>query len=448
MNRAARASIAAVALPASLVAPALTLERAGAEPAPAGNTVLAWDEIAANAIVVNAEQSAHPSMISYAMVQGAVYDAVNAIDGGFSPYLDTPAADPSLSQEAAAAAAAFGVLAGLFPDQLNDLQAAYDDSLATVADGAAKTGGIEVGEAAAAAMLAARADDGRGGDFRFVAGSEPGEWRTDPPANLEDPAAWVAMVDPFLVPDVAELRTDGPLDLASEAYAADFNEVKELGSLTSTTRTADQTEAAIFWQGHPSAMWHSVFRQLAVDHGLDVADSARLLAMASLASAEGAIACWNDKAYWSFWRPVTAIREAADDGNPATEPDPEWLPLFDESTPVEAGTPLATPGFPDHPSGHGCTSGSVVYTLQNFFGTDDIEVTFASPRTGTTRTFDTLSAVIDEIIEARIWGGIHFRTADVQGAQLGEGVADYLAANYFRPTSVDCHILCVPGRGG
>jgi hypothetical protein len=444
MNTAARASIATVALAASLVAPALPRGTVDAEPAPAGNAVLVWDEIAANAIVVNAEQGAHPSMISYAMVHGAVYDAVNAIDGGHSPYLDTPAADPSLSQEAAAAAAAFGVLSGLFPDQQTELLAAYDDSLADVADGPAKSGGIEVGEAAAAAMLDARADDGRGGRFTFVAGTDPGEWRPDPPANLEDPAAWVAMVDPFLVPDVAELRTDGPLDLASEAYAEDFNEVKELGSLTSTTRTADQTEAAIFWQGHPGTMWHGVLRQLAIDHGLDVAESARLLAMASLASADGAIACWNDKAHWSSWRPVTAIREAAEDGNPATEPDPEWLPLFDASTPVQAGTPLATPGFPDHPSGHGCTSGSVVYTLQRFFGTDDIEVTFASPRTGTTRTFETLSSVIDEIIEARIWGGIHFRTADVQGAELGEQVADHLAANYFRPMVLDCYILCAP----
>jgi hypothetical protein len=433
MNRVlVRVSMVTTALAGSVVAPTL-ISTVGAETAPAENAVLAWNEIATNSIVVTAEQPPHASTISFAMVQGAVYDAVNAIDGGFASYLDTPTADSSLSLEAAAATAAFGVLSGLFPDQRADLQVAYGESLATVDDGQAETGGIEVGEAAAAAMLAARADDGRGGEFAFTPGEAPGEWRLAPPANLEDPAAWVAIVEPFVVADVAELRTAGPLALTSAEYAAEFDEVKELGSLSSTTRTADQTEAAIFWQGHGVAMWNGLVRQLAASDQLDVAASARLLAMTNLAAADGAIGCWNDKAHWNLWRPITAIREAADDGNPATEPDAEWLPLFDPSTPVQAGTPLTTPGFPDHPSGHGCISGAFVGVLQDFFGSDEVEVSFTSPRTGTTRSFDRLSAVLDEIIEARIWAGIHFRTADVQGAALGDEVADYLGANYFQP---------------
>jgi hypothetical protein len=166
---------------------------------------------------------------------------------------------------------------------------------------------------------------------------------------------------------------------------------------------------------------------------MDVADTARLLAMTNLAAADATIGCWNDKYHWNFWRPITAIREAADDGNPATEPDDGWLPLFDPSTPVEAGAPLVTPGFPDHPAGHGCFSGTYTRTLQNFFGTDEIEVTFASPRTGTSRTFDRLSAVLAEIIDARVWAGIHFRNAGEQGAGLGAEIADYLAAHLFQP---------------
>lgn len=417
----------------SLVGSALADRPVSAEPAQAANIVVEWNGIASSAIVVTAEQPPHAATISLAMVQGAVYDAVNAIDGGFSPYLDTPMADPSVSQEAAAATAAFGVLSALFPDQLPDLQAAYSASMATVADGPAKTGGTEVGEAAAVAMLTARAEDGRGAEYTPVEGTEPGQWRTTPPTNAQDGAAWVADVEPFLVPDVAELRTSAPLALTSDAYAADFNEVKEVGSLTSTTRTPDQTEAAIFWQGHGPAMWNAVIRELATSAGMDVADSARLLAMSNLASADATIGCWENKHHWNFWRPITAIREAADDGNPATEADPDWLPLFDPSTVVQAGAPLITPGFPEHPAGHGCITGAFVHTLQSFFGTDDVEVTFASPRTGTTRTFPTLSAVLDQVIDARVWAGIHFRTADVEGAALGEAVAEYLADHFFEP---------------
>ena len=199
------------------------------------------------------------------------------------------------------------------------LQRDYDASLASVPDGSAKDGGIAAGEAAARAMLTARTHDGRGGDFKFVEGFDPGEWRLAPPQGptkivAKDPATWVGSVKPFLVPNVEMLRSDGP----NAAYAEDFNEVKELGSLTSTKRTADQTAAAIFWQDSGPAIWNRVYRALALSHGshgLDIVDSARLFAMTNLAAADGSIGCWNDKAYWSFWRPITAIREAASDGN-------------------------------------------------------------------------------------------------------------------------------------
>ena len=267
------------------------------------------------------------------MVQGAVYDAVNAIDGGHRPYLAAPAADPSDSKQAAAATAAYRTLVGLFPTQQPTLQPLYDASLAGVPDGPAKTGGVAVGEASAATMLATRANDGRGGPFTFVFGTTPGVWRPTPPNFGLDPAPWVGNVRPFLVPSAEMLRTDGPNALTSAAYAEDLNEVKQLGSLTSTSRTADQTQAAIFWQDSGPAIWNRVFRALAASRGLDIVDSARMLAMTNLAAADGSIGCWNDKYYWNFWRPITAIREAAADGNPATTADPTWLPLFNPTRP-------------------------------------------------------------------------------------------------------------------
>ena len=420
------------------------------------NMAIRWNGFASTAIIAaapaGAGQSPQAAVLSLAMVQGAVFDAVNAIDGGYEPYLVAPDADPDDSKEAAVATAAFRVLvgfpaatpplAGVVPaGQLSALQSLYDASLAEVSDGPEKTGGIEVGEAAASAMLTERLNDGRGGSFKFAAGTDPGEWRLGPPQGpngtvAQDPAPWVGFVRPFIVPDVHMLRTDGPNAVTSAAYAADFNEVKELGSLTSTTRTADQTAAAIFWQDHGIAIWNRVYRSLALGRGLDIVDSARLFAMTNLAGADALIGCWNDKAYWGFWRPITAIREAAGDGNPATQAVANWVPLFDPTVAV-SGPPLVTPGFPDHPSGHTCVSSATVRTLQEFFGTDKVSFTAisnkCSPAPCPGRTFDRFSDAIKEVIGARIWSGIHFRTADVQGAVLGKKVAHYLEKHYFQP---------------
>jgi PAP2 superfamily len=430
-------SVCALAIPATASA---------APPTGSAETVREWNAIATSSIVSTAGQPPHAAALSLAMVQGAVYDAVNAIDGGRQPYLVAPPADPGDSEDAAAATAAYRVLVGfpdlpgLFPTQLPTLQPLYDSSLASVPDGPGKTGGIEVGEAAARAMLAARANDGRFGPFTPVEGTDPGEWRRTPPNFGGDPAAWVANVRPFLVPNVEMLRTDGPNALTSAAYAEDFNEVKELGSLTSTRRTADQTAASIFWQDSGPAIWNRVFRALAASEKLDIVDSARMFAMTNLAGADGSIGCWNDKYYWNFWRPITAIREAASDGNPATEADPAWLPLFNPTIPGVAVSPppLVTPGFPDHPSGHTCISGGYVHALQAYFGTDRIAFTAVSnkcsPAPCPSRSFDSFSEALKEIIDVRVWSGIHFRTADVQGAVLGKKVAHYLQKNYFQPT--------------
>ena len=289
------------------------------------DTVTDWNAYASTAIVINAGQPPPAAVLSFAMVQGAVYDAVNAIDRGHRPYLAEPPAGPSDSKDAAAATAAFRVLVGLFPMQESTLQPLYDASLAAVADTprGAKAAGIAVGTAAAAAMLAARADDGRFGPFTPVIGTTPGVWRPTPPLLAKDPTPWVANVRPFLVPDVEMLRTDAPNALTSRAYARDLNEVKRIGSLHSTTRTPDETDAAIFWQDHVFALWNRVFRTLAASQHLDIADSARLFASTNLAAADAAIGCWNNKYHWNTWRPITAIREAASDGNRATTSRPD-----------------------------------------------------------------------------------------------------------------------------
>src|SRR5213596_526197 len=427
-----------------LIAPALvvlalpTVARADA--------VTDWNLIASNAIVVNAGQPPPVSVLHFAMVHGAVYDAVNAIDRGHQPYLVQPPSNQTDSKEAATAAAAFRVLVGfadlpgLFPSQQPTLQPQYDAYIAALPDNppGSRAAGIVIGEATARAMLTARLNDGRGVPAPTLYPPAPGIWRPTPPNYAHDPAPWVGNVRPFIVPSAEMFRTDGPNALTSAEYAEDFNEVKELGSLTSITRTADQTDAAIFWQDQAMALWNGIFRTLAANKNLNIVDSARLFAMENLAAADALIGCWNDKYYYWFWRPITAIREADTDGNPDTQADPTWLPLFDPATPVcNPLFPLFTPPFPDHPSGHSCATSAFVHTLQNFFGTDRIGFSAFSNKSCTTRSFERFSDMLSEVIDARVWAGIHFRTADVQGSVLGNKVAHYLKKHYFQP--VRCH---------
>jgi PAP2 superfamily len=418
-----RTWLAGVAAVASLAAPA----------AARADAVIDWNVIASNAIVTTAGQPPAVSALSYAIVQGAVYDAVNAIDRGYRPYLVAPPANPWDSKDAAAATAAYRMLAWMFPLQAPGLKTTYEAYVADLPDAPAgsKAAGVAAGNAAADAMIAARTNDGRGGPPGTLVGTTPGVWRPTAPFFVQDPAPWVGNVLPFLVPDVEMLRTDGPNALTSAAYAEDFNEVKRVGSQTSTVRTADETEAAIFWQGN-GAFWNGVTRSISAAQGLDVVENARLFAMEDLAAADGFIGCYEEKYYWKFWRPITAIREADTDGNPATEADTNWTPLFDPSTP-QGGPPLSTPPFPDHPSAHSCASSAIVHSMQTFFGTDKVPFSAFSIRTGKTRSFDRLSDALKEVIDARVWGGIHFRTADVQGAVLGKKVAHYERKHYFEP---------------
>ena len=420
---------------------AATIGAALASPAIAGGDAVTDWNARATAAIFSAGPTPHASTLSFAMVQGAVYDAVNAIDGGYEPYLVKPAADPGDSKDAAVATAAYRVLVAVTPPTqvatLANLDAQHDAALAAVPDGPAKAGGIAAGEGAAAAMLEARAGDGRnpGTPFAFLFGTTPGAWRVSPPLTAPEPTPWVGNVRPFLVPSAEMLRSDGPNALTSRAYARDLNEVKALGSLSSTTRTADQTNAAIFWQSQPAALYGGVLRSLSARFGLSTAENARVFAMVNLAAADAAIGCWNDKYHWNFWRPIDAIRLADTDGNPATTADPGWKPLFDPS--IATTPPLATPNFPEHPSGHGCGSSAALTTMRDFFQTDKVAFDVVSSRfPGTpaqTRHFDRFSHALKEVIDARVWGGIHFRIADRQGAVLGRRVAHWLRKHYFRP---------------
>lgn len=413
--------------------------------AASGDAVRAWNEIAVNTLIglPGPAGGAPPAaQVHVGMVQGAVFDAVNSIGRKhYEPYLLTQRFPAQSSQEAATAAAAYGVLRDIvssvpnLPDAtrattLATLATQYADALAAIPDGSAETWGIAAGEAAASVMIAARADDGRFGPSQWVPNTAPGHWwpSTDPTTGqlVLDPTPWVGGVEPFVVKSSSQFRTRGPLRLSSARWARDFNEVKALGAVNSTVRTATQTYIARWWQSTPAKSWNEVGRELSMRHGLDALATARLLALQNLSGADAAINCWNDKYHWDFWRPWNAIQRAAEDGNPATEPDAAWLPL------------VAAP-YPEHPSGHLCLDGAHARILRMFFG-DRIEggysitsvstlLAAADPRT---RTFDSFSQALDEIVEARIWAGLHFRTADRQGKALGLNVAKYVAAHVLQ----------------
>ena len=419
-TRARRAVVGGLALLAVLATPASA--RADA--------VTDWNQTAAAALQTpgtalppGAGQGA-PSTVHLAMVHAAVYDAVNAIVGCHEPYVSSPPAKRWYSQDAAVAAAARHVLVngelGIPAARLDVIEAAYQATLLPIPDGAAKAGGIATGEAAAAALLAARAGDGRFGPFRFVESSLPGGWRLVPPATVTDPGAWLKDVTPFVLRDPDRFRGRAPHRLGSRAYAADFNEVKAVGRATGSTRTPDQTAAAEYWGlTSATATIASIIRSVANTQGGSLADHARLLARAYTNAADALIVTWRDKARYSFWRPFTAIHEAAADGNDATDADPTWTAL------------IANPPYPEHPSGLATFGSAVVDTMQHFYGTDDATFSGTTPG-GVTRQFTSFSQVRDDIVDARVWSGVHFRFADEEAAKIGRKVAHWGNRHAFR----------------
>ena len=405
------------------------------------NAVTTWNKIAADTLIVfpGPAGGAPPALqLNMAMTQGAVYDAVNSIEPRHTSYLLATRFNSLASKDTAVATAAYLVLSNIvatvpatitFNNRaalLADLAAKYAASV-PAAPTPLEQAGIDAGTAAANAMITARQGDGRFGASQWKGQTGPGYWQ--PLNGALDPTPWVGGVKPFMVQSASQFRTDGPQALDSAAWAEDFNEVKKLGSINSTARTPEQTHIALWWQaltGGPGLMWNAVARNLADDpsNGVDLGDSALLFGMLNLAGADAAITVWSDKYYWDFWRPWQAIHEAASDGNSATEPDASWTAL------------LVAP-YPEHPSGHLGLDGSMLPVLQMFFG-DKVQFSVTSNRfPNETRTFDRFSEPLKEIIDARIWAGLHYRTADVQSKVLGKKVVHYMAKNYFQPLDMD-----------
>ena len=420
-TRALRALLGGLALLAVLASPASA--RADA--------VTDWNQVAAAAL--QSPGTAMPpgagqgavSTAHLAMVHAAVYDAVNAIDDcRHEPYVSSPLAKHWYSQDAAVAAAARHVLVngalGIPAARMPVIEAAYQATLLPIPEGRAKAGGIATGVAAATELLAARAGDGRFGPFRFSESIAVGAWRLVPPATATDPGAWLKDVTPFVLRDPDRFRGRPPHRLGSRAYAADLNEVKAIGRATDSTRTPDQTAAAEYWgTTNATATMASIIRSVASDQGGGLADNARLLARVYTNAADALIVTWRDKAQYSFWRPYHAIREAANDGNRKTEPDPNWTAL------------ITTPPYTEHPSGLSTFGSAVAHTMEDFYSRDWATFSGTTPG-GVTRQFTSFSQLRDDIVEARIWSGIHFRFADTEGAKIGRHVAHWGNRHAFR----------------
>lgn len=425
---------ARIAGPAGLVLiAALLVPAAPAIAAEPGDMVLQWNANALAAIG-NAPTATPPGLgqppplqlIQLAIVQGAVYDAVNAIAKTHAPLITRLSAPGSASKAAAAATAAHHALVGLTPATLPDvvlsLDALYEASLASIPGGQAKIDGIAVGAASAAAMLANRTGDGRFGSRAFIPGTDAGEWQLVPPLS-NNVFAWVSDVRPFTLRSASQFRTEGPPALASAQYAKEYNEVKAVGKATGSTRTPAQALLAAFVSTNPVPVLYRALREIAVARGLSTAGQARLLAMTSVSGADAVIGCWESKVYWNFWRPLTAIQNGANDGNAATRADATWTSL------------APSPGYPDNPSGYNCVTASTMYAARLFFGTDRISYTLhnGASTPPTVREYSRLTGVIKDAIDGRVLIGIHFRSADVQGAWLGKKVAQWVNRHAFGP---------------
>ena len=311
--------------------------------------------------------------------------------------------------------------AGFAPGRIAAIEAAYLNTLAAIPAGPAREGGIATGVAAATALIAERAGDGRfptAPFYTFPVGTLPGQWR--PTSGVNDPAAWLKDVRPLVLRDPDLFRARKPHALHTKAYADELNEVKQIGSASSPTRTAAQTAAAQYWGlTNPTPTIASAMRSIADTQGGTVADHARLFAMAYANAADASIVTWRDKARYLFWRPITAIHEAASDGNPDTEADPTWTSL------------ITAPPYPDHPSGLTGIGCAAMQSAQHFYGRDDATFS-ATTLSNVTRTFHSFSQLCHDIVDARVWSGIHFPFADEEAAKLGRRVAHWGTRHAFR----------------
>src|SRR6266542_4714299 len=357
---------------------------------------------------------------SLAILHVSIYDAVNGIARTNEPYLVQSSAPSSASREAAASAAAHQALVNLFPAAASSFDALHAAILAAIPDGPQKTAGIVWGEFVANQILAARAGDGWDAIVPPPGGSGPGVWIPTPPAFLPYLLPQWGFVAPFGMSSSAQFRPPGPPSLDSQQYAADYNEVKELGAAVGSTRTEEQTEIALFWADGagtetPPGHWNSIAQIIAAARGNTLEENGRLFALLNIAMADTAICAWDAKYTFSFWRPVTAIAFA--------EPELHWMSF------------IVTPPFPDYVSGHSTFSAAAATVLPLFYRTEDLPFTTGSDSLpNVLRSFATCLDAAEEAAVSRIYGGIHFRFASEDGLQAGTSIGEWTVTHYLLPS--------------
>ena len=386
-----------------------------------------WNEITVQtALNAGTLRPGATPFIDIAVVHAAVYDAVQAIDRRFKPYLvEIPGA--SGSPAAAAAKAAHDVLVNRFQAQAGSLDMIYHQYLAN--HGISETDpGVAVGTTAAAGVIAKRSCDGsfpNPAPPDFLGGNGIGQWRPTPPGFLPMLAPWLGNVTPFTLTRPSQFRAPIPPAVTSQQYTDDYNEVKALGALNNSTRTPEQTDLAQFFAGNYIVVLNQTVRNIAATQVNNIGDSARLFALTTMATADAIITSWDSKKLYVTWRPVTAIQEGNNDGNPNTVGDPSWLPL------------IISPNYPDVTSGANNVSAATLRSLELFFGTDvmtfKVTTTNTGPTIQDTRVYSRFSDVPSDVVNARIWEGIHFRFADTEARTQGTRVANWAFANFLRP---------------
>lgn len=387
------------------------------------DVVLDWNATLLNAVAT--DNTAPPvAARNMAMVHVAIYDAVNAIDQTHSDYYVDAVAPQGASREAAAVAAAHRILVNLYPTQTATFNTQLALSLAEVADGQSENDGVALGQFVADQILDWRSTDGSSNLVDYTPGTEPGDWQPTPPGFLPALLPQWFDVTPFAITSTDQFQPDGPEALDSAKYATEFNQVKELGSIDSTTRTDDQTEIAKFWADGPGTFtppghWNQIAESVALAQGNTLSENARLFALLNIAQADAAIVAWDAKYEYDLWRPVTAIQQADTDGNPDTIADPNWEPV------------LVTPPFPEYVSGHSTFSGAADAVLTSFFG-DNLSFTTGSLSTpGISRSFNSFSEAASEAGMSRIYGGIHFDSGNEDGLAAGRALGNYVAENFL-----------------
>ena len=387
----------------------------GTSAARAENAVVHWSGIAEGAIAAGRPPAS--SSVLGGMVHGAMYDAVAAIEGGLAPFATTVTSPPDASADAAVAQAARDVLVARVPLQAATVQIAYDAYMASIPNGPAKDSGKAVGAAAAAGMLAVRTGDHFDDVVPYVQPT-PGPGVFEPIAATPPVDTKLPFVRPFTYGSPSDYRPGGPLELSSKQYARDVAEVQAVGRVDSTTRTAAQTETVRFFTDQTFVQYSRALRGLANAQNLDLRESARLLGYVHVSTGDTMIACWEAKYHYYFWRPNHAIQRADTDGNPATSPEPGWLPLI-------------TGNHPEYPSGHACFTAAVTESLRNYFGTKHVPLSISSTVVGTTRTYGNLDDLVTDVENARVWGGLHYRTTMSQSAKHFTQIARDVGRRHF-----------------